>query len=134
MKRIIIATFIAALGIALAQVPITRWHNNAAFELPAGAHTTTESMCSMLKAAVGQEAHERAACLLWGEHYGGALYSLFTMQAQAAGYVIADERVLPATAPLPGVMLVLVDERHTEVVFVMYHGDAMAMVAFTDDR
>lgn len=123
---------LALISAALAQVPVTRWHNNPAMELPYGAMRSDGPECDRLIALVGQAGNDTGACYGWLDALGGAVYSLFTLQAQAAGYVIADERVLPD--PLLGVLVVLVNEALIEGVFFLYQDGAVMAVAFSEDR
>ena len=132
MIKLTLLLAVALLSAALAQVPVTRWHNNPAFELPYGAMRSDGPTCDRLIERVGQAGNETGVCYAWLDSMGGAVYQLFTMQAQLAGYVITHEQVLPD--PVRGVLLVIVSDALVELVFFMYEGQSAVAIAFSEEH
>lgn len=128
MKQLALVLLLS-FGIALAQVPVTRWHADPTVRLPAGAHQVAGEQCETLSRIIGHEGQD-AVCHFWLDTLGGTLYPHLMMNFESAGYEVGYESTLPE--PAVGTLTVVVDvlSERCFSLFTLYH-DSGGMILVT---
>ena len=128
MKQLALVLLLLS-GLALAQVPVTRWHADPTVRLPAGAHEVPPEQCTTIARIIGHEGYD-AVCHFWLDTLGGTLYPHVMMNFESAGYEVGYESTLPE--PAVGTLTVVVDARSERYfsLFALYH-DSGGMILVT---